>query len=137
MRTCLWSCQRCKKLVATKVRVTVIAQREQTTDIPEYQFLKGDPNFEAVRGLGATVEVPVSSGAEENLLCYPSDTYVGENIFVHEFGHTIKEMGIETVDKGFRAKVQQQPGSSLGSQPEGRRFESYPRYQSGLVCQAP
>jgi hypothetical protein len=95
-----------KQLVAAKVRVTVIAQRELTTDIPEYQFLKGDPNCETVRGLGATVDVPVSSGAEENLLCYPSDTYVGENIFVHEFGHTIKEMGIEMIDGGFRAKVQ-------------------------------
>jgi hypothetical protein len=95
-----------KQLVRAKIQVAVIAQDEQTTDIPEYRSLKGDPKFATVRGLGATADIRVASGAEENLLCYPSDAYAGENIFVHEFGHTIKEMGLEAVDQEFRGKVQ-------------------------------
>jgi alpha-glucosidase len=59
------------------------------------------------------------SGAEENLLCYPlsssnisapddptTDRYHGENIFVHELSHTIKQMGIEAINPQFRQRVQ-------------------------------
>jgi hypothetical protein len=46
------------------------------------------------------------SGAEENLLCYSRDMYYGENIFVHEFSHTLKQMGIESVDPAFQGRLQ-------------------------------
>jgi hypothetical protein len=112
-----------KKLVAAKVHVAIIGATEKTTDIPEYSQLKGDTSArdwdKTTRGLGATVDIPVVSGAEENLLCYPppssnisapddptADGYHGENIFVHEFSHTIKQMGIEAINPQFRQQVQ-------------------------------
>jgi hypothetical protein len=98
------------RLLAAGVRVAIIGEHEVTTDIPEYKELRRKfPNVDydrATRGLGATEASPVSSGAEENLLCYPTDRYRGENIFVHEFSHTIKRLGIQYLDPGFRARVQ-------------------------------
>jgi hypothetical protein len=98
-----------KRLVTNNVRVAVIGELEKTTDIPEYRPLKGNADADAARGFGAAFDIPVASGAEENLLCLPieRDSRSGENIFVHEFGHTIKEMGIEETDRRFRARVQQ------------------------------
>lgn len=50
-------------------RVTVIGQKENTTTIPEHAHLPSWWNLRA-RGLGATPDLPVSSGGEENILCY-------------------------------------------------------------------
>jgi hypothetical protein len=91
-------------LIARKVRIAVMAKDEVTTDIPEHAFLKNDPatNWdERARGLGATIRVPVSSCAEENLLCYAVDKYKNEDIFIHEFAHTIHLLGLVHVD-GFQ-----------------------------------
>jgi hypothetical protein len=99
------------KLVAAGVRVAIIGEHEVTTDIPEYKpLLRKFPGVnydQATRGIGATEAIPVSSGAEENLLCYRTDRYRGENTFVHEFSHTIKRLGIQTIDREFRVRVQQ------------------------------
>jgi hypothetical protein len=100
------------ELVRSKVRVAILGVDEKTTDIPEYKKLpETNPgkDWDSDRGIAATEAILVSSGAEENLLCYPADrdTYHGENIFVHEFGHTIKEIGIEKIDRKFRRKVQE------------------------------
>ena len=95
----------------TSLRVAVIGASEVTTDIPEYRPLgRLYPEKEydkRTRGLGATAAVPVTSGAEENLLCYSTDRYRGENIFVHEFSHSIKRLGLDVIDPGFRARVQE------------------------------
>ena len=56
-----------------KGRVAIMATypRELTTHIPEHRFL--DPNFwnERARGLGGTLHLPLTTGAEENVLCLP------------------------------------------------------------------
>ena len=36
----------------------------------------------------------ISTGAEENLLCLPSDRYHAEDIFLHEFSHGIHEIAV-------------------------------------------
>ena len=92
-------------LVDGPLRVAVMAQSEVTTDIPEHKdlniaFPEVDWNARA-RGLGATESRPASTAAEENLLCYPTDSYRGENIMVHEFAHTILGMGIAVAPGGI------------------------------------
>jgi len=62
-------------------------------------------------GLGATKARPVSSGTEENVLCYNNDPYqaplgVHEDIFLHEFAHSVDLMALEDLNPDFRDAVQ-------------------------------
>ncbi len=98
-------------MINNQVRFGIIGVNQVMTDMPEYrnlyeQFPGTDWNTRA-RGLGATSYIPLASAAEENLLCYASDRYKGEDITIHEYtGHTIKGMGIEYVNSSFRSQVQ-------------------------------
>ena len=89
------------------VRFAVMAPTEMTTDIPEHSDLTPH-NFwnRRARGLGATTQRPAVSCGEENLLCLRGDPYSTENILVHEFAHAIHEMGLNTVDPTFDARLQ-------------------------------
>ncbi len=103
-------------MVARRWRISVMAQTELTTDIPEHRSLRKPTidhvtaieraNFARIakmtdkeywdkraRGLGGNP----TSCAEENLLGYPGTRYYGENIFVHEFSHAIHQ-GIRLAD---------------------------------------
>lgn len=87
-----------EKMVQNKMLVAIMAKDEVTTDIPEHSdlnrvFPATDWNKRA-RGLGATIQRPATSCAEENLLCYPTDGYSGEDILIHEFAHTIHLIGL-------------------------------------------
>lgn len=96
-------------LHAIDLQVGVIGKDQVTTDMPEYSDL--DTAFPEVdwdarsRGLGATAVRPLTTSAEENLLCYPTDPYAGESILVHEFGHTIKDFAVAAADPGFAGRV--------------------------------
>ena len=99
-----------EKLVVANMRVAIIGAREVTTDIPEYKPLArtypGNLD-QRTRGISTVAGPnPVTSGAEENLLCSATDRYRGENIFVHEFSHTIKLLGIQGAEPTFRIRVQ-------------------------------
>ena len=90
------------ELVRKGVRVAIMAQCEVTVDIPEHRDLYAafpgtDWNARA-RGLGATEARPACAGAEENLLGLPGDPYRGESILMHEFAHTMRMMGLRTLD---------------------------------------
>ena len=94
------------------VRVAIMAESEVTTDIPEHSdlyeaFPSTDWNARA-RGLSATRVRPATSAAEENLLCYGDDAYRNEDILVHEFAHTVPQMGVEQQPKGtaFRTRLE-------------------------------
>jgi hypothetical protein len=53
-----------------------MAVSEVATDIPEHRFLADDPEVDwdtRARGLGGTPGVPITTGAEENLLCLAGD----------------------------------------------------------------
>lgn len=95
-----------RALAASPVRVVVMAHDEFTTDIPEHADLRpaGRWNRRA-RGLGATDARPAVSCGEENLLCFSGDPYVGENILVHEFAHTVHEIGLRAVDPTFQRRL--------------------------------
>lgn len=90
-------------------RVAVIGVNEVTTDIPEYSNLPSsgtsgrDWNHE--RGEGATLQRPVSSAGEENLLCLPSDIYAGESILVETFAYGFHILGLSILDPGFDSRL--------------------------------
>ena len=96
--------------LAKTIRIAIIGAHEQTTDIPEYRNLNtlypGTDWNKRTRGVGATDEIPVISAGEENLLGLPGDRYKGQGIFLHEFGHTIADMGVSVVDKSFTPQLQ-------------------------------
>ena len=98
------------KLIANKVRIGILATTEVTRDLPEYHNLPektadGRP-VDSVRGFGATMAIPLSSCAEENVLCYNTDPYLNEDIFIHEFAHTMHRLGLEPAYDGFKSELQ-------------------------------
>lgn len=90
------------------IRVGVIGAAENTTALPEYSDLDSAYWDARSRGLGATTQRPVTSAGEENLLCYAVDRYRGESILIHEFAHTILQLGIADLAGGaaFVARVE-------------------------------
>ena len=90
---------------------------ELSTDVPEHAFLEVSFNLsflailtyndsrqdaipdtdwdECCRGLGGTLDLPISSGSVENLVCHDDDIWwtsneyndgISEDILLHEFG---------------------------------------------------
>ena len=91
-----------RAMADNKIRFVVMAYNEMTTDIPEHSDLRPDFFWDRrARGLGATWQSRAVSCGEENLLNYPGDPYSTENILIHEFAHTIHEMGLVTTDPSF------------------------------------
>lgn len=95
-----------KALADNGVRVVVMAVTEMTTDVPEHRHLTPKTYWDRrARGLGATRHAPVVSCGEENLLGLRGDPYATENIFVHEFAHTIDAMALRTIDEPFASRL--------------------------------
>ncbi len=93
-------------IVDSKVRFAIMAPDEFTTMIPEHRHLSPPEYWDKrARGLGSTPEAPAVSCGEENLLDYPGDPYATENIFIHEFAHTIHQQGLAVVDPTFEEKL--------------------------------
>ena len=96
-------------IASNGVRFGVIGVDEVTTDMPEYADLYEafpDTDWDVrARGLGPTRQRPLASSAEENLLCYADDVYLGESITVHEFAHAIDRMGLRSVEPDFGVKL--------------------------------
>lgn len=89
-------------------RVGIMARYEGTTDIPEHAHLARDTSLNwdvRARGLGGSRRLPLTTCAEENLLCYQIDKYHAEDILIHEFAHTIHGVGILPIDSGFNARL--------------------------------
>ena len=96
-----------QELIKRRIRVAVMSPTELTTDIPEHSDLTPKAYWDKrARGLGATFVRPAISCAEENLLNRPGDGYAKESILVHEFAHTMHEIGMAGVDPKFDAKLQ-------------------------------
>ncbi|XP_066277556.1 uncharacterized protein [Branchiostoma lanceolatum] len=95
-------------------RAGIMAETEVTLDIPEHSGLDPDFNTRA-RGLGATVSKPVSTGAEENVLCYNTDPYKVEDIFIHEFAHGVDILGARKAVSDFITRLQAAYDSALAN----------------------
>jgi len=90
-------------------RVAIMGRYEGTTDLPEHHYLINDTalNWDLrARGLGGTIEEPLTSCAEENVLAYQIDKYHAEDILIHEFAHAIHCIGIIQVDTAFNTRLQ-------------------------------
>ena len=89
-------------------RVAIMARYEGTTDLPEHHYLVNDTSLNwdlRARGLGGTIEEPLTSCAEENVLAYQIDKYHAEDILIHEFAHAIHCIGIIQVDTAFNTRL--------------------------------
>ena len=103
-----------EKMVENKIRISIMGKTELTTDMPEYRDWNNPSQSEGInwntrgRGFGASLELPVSSCAEENLLCYDKsiDWYFNEDIFIHEFAHSIHGLGIRFIDINIDKELQ-------------------------------
>ena len=98
-----------KTMIKNDARMAVMARYEGTTDLPEQKELANDTTINwdvRARGLGGDLNAPLSSCAEENLLCYQIDKYHAEDITIHEFSHGIHLLGIAPSDKTFNDKLQ-------------------------------
>ena len=89
-------------------RVAIMARYEGETDIPEHRFMVNDTSVNMdvrARGMEGTMEVPVTTCAEENILAYQIDKYHAEDILIHEFAHSIHLIGIYQVDPTINEKL--------------------------------
>ncbi|MEX2334616.1 MAG: hypothetical protein WD600_10185 [Pseudohongiella sp.] len=97
------------EMIKNKVRVAIMATTEVTTDIPEHSDLnEAAPATDwdnRARGLGATVFRPASSAAEENVMCYSNDRYLGEDINIHEFAHSMDLTGLRLADNSWEQRL--------------------------------
>lgn len=88
--------------------IAIMARYEGTTDIPEHAHMDDHDTINMdvrARGMGGTLEQPLNTCAEENLLCYQIDKYHAEDILIHEFAHTIHNVGIAPVDTNFNKRL--------------------------------
>ncbi len=98
-----------QSLTQHNTRIGIMARYEGTTDIPEHAYLVNDKTINMdvrARGLGGTLDDPITTCAEENLLCYQIDKYHAEDILIHEFAHTIHGVGIIPIDSTFNDRLQ-------------------------------
>lgn len=110
-----------KALVDAGCHYSIIAEEEGQTDLPEYADLRNDPKTDwnkRARGLGGKY----TSGGEENILEYPTDRYVGESIFIHEFAHTLDTYGFSKVVRNFQRDLK---AAYDGAMAEGLWKETY------------
>jgi alpha-glucosidase len=96
------------ELVAASSRFLIIPKNKGITSLPEYQYLKGVPapdgfaDWDArARGMGGMH----TSCGEENILKLSEDSYRGQGICVHEFAHTIHNLGLAKVEPVFVAQL--------------------------------
>ena len=95
------------RLAEKKIRLAIMAETELTTDIPEHSDLTPKDYWDKrARGLGATLDRPAVSAAEENVLCYATDVYKGESILVHELSHAILNIAVELYEPAMKTRLQ-------------------------------
>jgi hypothetical protein len=98
-----------KSMAKVDTRVVVMGQKEVTIQVPEHSGMKHDRSLNwnlRARGLGGTLEEPITSCAEENIMAYPWDKYHAEDILIHEFSHSIHLIGILQVDPTINDQLQ-------------------------------
>lgn len=82
--------------------IALIGRDQRITTLPEFDELysthPGTDWNRLGRSFPGTEEIPIPAGAEENLLCLESDRYAGEDMFVRDFGWSMRRFGIAAVD---------------------------------------
>ncbi len=114
-----------ESMTSRNTRIGIMARYEGTTDIPEHAHLANDTSLNwdvRARGLGGTVNRPLTTCAEENILAYQIDKYHAEDILIHEFAHTIHYVGIAPIDGTFNSRLQSSLDEAIS---KGRWFNTY------------
>jgi hypothetical protein len=92
------------ELVRRKVKIGIIGRNQKQRTLPEYRGL--DPSFdERARGLGASDAIPMTSGAEENLLCLAEDRTAGKASSCMSSHNTMADMGLVHTDSKFGSRL--------------------------------
>lgn len=88
-------------------RIGIMATGEVTRSIPEHSFLPS--SWDSTRGIAGTISVPMTSGAEENLLCSQSDRHKNEDMSLHQIARGIMEIAVRGGGiSGFWEKLHRQ-----------------------------
>ncbi len=99
--------------------VVIIGRDERITDLPEFEDLyeihPGTDWHRLGRSFPGTEEIPTAAGAEENLLCLESDRFAGEDMFVRDFGWTIRRFGIAVVDHDLDRAIEDAYGRAIAA----------------------
>ncbi|MEA3510117.1 MAG: hypothetical protein U9R51_01655 [Actinomycetota bacterium] len=99
--------------------VAIIGRDQRITDLPEFEDLykihPGTDWHRLGRSFPGTEEIPVAAGAEENLLCLESDRFEGEDMFVRDFGWTIRRFGIALVDHDLDQAIEAAYGRAIAA----------------------
>ena len=94
------------EMIRCHFRICVAGWRENITDLPECRMMKvwwPDTDWDARgRGYGATLQLPVMSIGEENLVRIEGhrERYATESIMVHEFAHNV-DFAMRRVNRVF------------------------------------
>ncbi len=97
------------KMVENHARIGVMARYEGTTDIPEHRDMVKDTSINwdlRARGLGADIDMPITTCAEENIMGFELDKYHNEDILIHEFTHSMHGLAIMFIDTTFNTTLQ-------------------------------
>ena len=108
--TCMLKPAVLEAMIKAHARVAIMARYEGTTDIPEHRYLVNDTSLNwdlRARGLGGTIDEPLTSCAEENVLAYQIDKYHAEDILIHEFAHAIHCIGLMIAEPDFDGRLKQ------------------------------
>lgn len=108
--TCMLKPEVLEAMIKAHARVAIMARYEGTTDIPEHRYLVNDTSLNwdlRARGLGGTIDEPLTSCAEENVLAYQIDKYHAEDILIHEFAHAIHCIGLMIAEPDFDERLKQ------------------------------
>ncbi|CAM1331462.1 Uncharacterised protein g10580 [Pycnogonum litorale] len=89
-----------------KGKFAVVAKNEELTWLPEYRWMNESWNRRA-RGFGPTLSMPISTAAEENLLCQTPDAWHKEDIGLHEFSHGLEVLGLSLFNDTFQTALKQ------------------------------
>lgn len=95
-------------MARVNTRVVVMGKNEVTIQVPEHSNLARDRRLNwnlRARGLGGTLDEPITSCAEENIMAHPWDKYHAEDILIHEFSHSIELIGILQVDPTIETQL--------------------------------
>ena len=99
--------------------IAIIGRDERITDLPEFEDLykihPGTDWHRLGRSFPGTEEIPTAAGAEENLLCLESDRFAGEDMFVRDFGWTIRRFGIAVVDHDLDRAIEDAYGRAIAA----------------------
>lgn len=111
--TCMLSPEVMESMRRGGARVAIMARYEGTYDIPEHHDIQYSVKPEDIvynwdlraRGLGGDLMLPLTTGAEENVLAYQIDKYHAEDILIHEFSHAIHLIGILQIEPDITERL--------------------------------